>query len=192
MREQFTTFATTATTTLADGIETANVRALDAVVDANRRFVEFAVTTTDRIAEQIKFDLPFADRLPTLPTPAENGERYLDFVERAVAVNREFNERIVTMLKVDAPAAAERFAANASNVADAATDKVTETVNDAVAAVKAPAKTAATRTAPVRKAATKRAAATKTTAARKTTAAKKTAPARKTASKAASKAPAAT
>ena len=44
MRDQFTNFATTATTTLAESIDTANVRALDAVVDANRRFVEFAVS----------------------------------------------------------------------------------------------------------------------------------------------------
>ena len=101
MRDQFTNFTATAAATLAENLDTANERALDAVIDANRKLVEFAVTTADRVAEQISFELPFADRLPSLPTPAESGERYLDFVERAVAVNREFNDRIVAMLKSD-------------------------------------------------------------------------------------------
>ena len=101
MRDQFTNFTSTTAATLAENIDSANTRALDAVIDANRKLVEFAVTTADRVADQITFELPFADRLPSLPTPAESGERYLDFVERAVAVNREFNDRIVAMLKSD-------------------------------------------------------------------------------------------
>ncbi len=64
MRNEFTKFTTTAAATLAENIDTANERALEAVIDANRRFVEFAVTAADRVADQIPFELPFADRLP--------------------------------------------------------------------------------------------------------------------------------
>ncbi len=41
---------------------------LDAVLDTNRRIVEFAVTTADRINEQVRnqvsVELPFADSFP--------------------------------------------------------------------------------------------------------------------------------
>ena len=153
MRDQFTNFTGTAATTLAENLDTASERALDAVIEANRKLVEFAVTTADRVAEQISFELPFADRLPS---PAESGERYLEFVERAVAVNREFNDRIVAMLKDDAPAAA---------TAAASTVKATTT--------KAAAKTTAAKSTAARKVAAKTTAAKKTAA--KKTAAKKTA-----------------
>ena len=153
MRDQFTNFTGTAATTLAENLDTASERALDAVIEANRKLVEFAVTTADRVAEQISFELPFADRLPT---PAASGERYLEFVERAVAVNRDFNDRIVAMLKDDAPTAA---------TAAASTVKTTAT--------KVAAKTTAARKTAARKVAAKTTAAKKTAA--KKTAAKTTA-----------------
>ncbi len=126
MFEQITKFANEATSTIGDTVTeaidaindndvatrftTTSDQVLDAVLDANRRIVDAAVTTADRVAEQIRnqvdVDLPFADRLPT-PTVA--GERYLDFVERAVSLNRDMNQRVVEMIKVDnakkAPAA---------------------------------------------------------------------------------------
>jgi DNA-binding protein HU-beta len=180
MRDQFTKlneFTTSATATVAENIDRANERALDALVDANRRLVEFAVTTADRLSEQISVELPFTDRFPT---PAESGERYLDFVERAVAVNREFNDRIVTMLKADAPAAADRFVATATRVADAATDKTVETVADAATAAKTTATKTPARKTPARKTTARKTTATKTPA--RKTPARKT-PARKTTAK---------
>ena len=94
-------FDTEALAALADKVEAANERLLDFVVDANRRLADLAVTSADRAAEVLPVALPFADRLPT---PAESAARYLDFVERAAAVNREFNQRVLALLTVDAPA----------------------------------------------------------------------------------------
>ena len=80
----------------ADGVAEANDRVLDTVVDTNRRVVDIAVSTADRVSAQLPSDFSFAQQLPT---PAEAGDRYLDFVERAVALNRELNERVVEMLR---------------------------------------------------------------------------------------------
>lgn len=96
--ETFNENVTTPATETAD-------RVLDAVLDANRRAVDFAVTTADRVQEYTG-DLPMADRLPT---PAETGERYLDFVERAVQMNRDFNQRVASM--IETPAVAPKPAA---------------------------------------------------------------------------------
>ena len=115
MFEQITKFANEATTSINDSVTdaindnniaerftTTSDRVLDAVLDTNRRIVDAAVTTADRVAEQFRsqvtVELPFADRLPT-PTVA--GERYLDFVERAVSLNRDMNQRVVDMIKAD-------------------------------------------------------------------------------------------
>ena len=85
--------------------ETAD-RVLDAVLDANRRVVDFAVTTADRVQEYAP-ELPMSDRVPT---PSEAGERYLEFVERAVEMNRDFNQRVASM--IETPAVAPKPAAN--------------------------------------------------------------------------------
>ncbi|HSM65854.1 MAG TPA: hypothetical protein VK860_06090, partial [Ilumatobacteraceae bacterium] len=79
-----------------DGFTTTSDKVLDAVLDTNRRVVDVAVSAADRVNERV--ELPFADRLPT-PTVA--GERYLDFVERAVSLNREMNQRVVELLGAD-------------------------------------------------------------------------------------------
>ena len=151
---------------ITDSVEAANERVLAYVVDANRRLADFAVTSADRVAESLPVGVPFADKLPT---PTESAERYLDFVERAVAVNREFNQRVLARLTVEAPA-----------VVEAVTEDVTETVAETVTAATAPAKKV-----PAKKAAVKKATATKATTkkapARK--AATKKAPARKAAAK---------
>ena len=131
MFEQITKFANEATTTIndsvtdaindnniADRFTTTSDRVLDAVLDTNRRIVDAAVTTADRVAEQFRsqvtVELPFADRLPT-PTVA--GERYLDFVERAVSLNRDMNQRVVDMIKADnaKKASAKKTVANKSS-----------------------------------------------------------------------------
>ena len=158
MFEQITKFANETTDTVNEAMKDNNIserfattsdQVLDAVLDANRRIVDIAVTTADRVAEQINVELPFADRFPT-PTVA--GERYLDFVERAVSLNRDMNQRVADMIKVD--------------TARAASDKVVTTPR--TAAKKAPAKRTSTR----KTAAKKRPAAKKTAA---KTAAKKAA-----------------
>jgi hypothetical protein len=169
MREQFTHFTTTAAATLAENLDAANERALEAVVDANRKLVEFAVTTADRVAERIPFELPFADRLPARPSPAETGERYLDFVERAVVVNREFNDRIVSMLKSDT-VTVDTIVAKIAKTADETADQV----SNAASTAKTTAKTTTKRTA--KKAAGRSAGAATATKRTAKTSAKKSAP----------------
>lgn len=166
MFEQITKFANEATTTVTDAISGNNIgerftttsdQVLDAVLDTNRRIVDAAVTTADRVAEQIKVELPFADRFPT-PTVA--GERYLDFVERAVSLNRDMNQRVVDMIKADnAKAASDKVVATAKNVADTATKNVAGTAK--TVAKKRPAKKTVAKKTPAKKRPAKKAAASK-------------------------------
>ena len=130
MFEQITKFANEATTSVTDAINDSNIterftttsdQVLDTVLDTNRRIVDFAVTTADRVTDQIKVELPFAD---SFPTPTVAGERYLEFVERAVSINREMNQRIVEMIKADnAKAASDKVVATATTVAKKAPAK---------------------------------------------------------------------
>jgi 2-hydroxychromene-2-carboxylate isomerase len=162
MFEQITKFANettdTLTSTVTDAMNDNNIskrftttsdQVLDAVLDANRRIVDLAVTTADRVSEQLNVELPFADRFPT-PTVA--GERYLEFVERAVSLNRDMNQRVAEMITVDN--------------AKAAADKVVTTTK--TAATSTPAKKAPAKKAPVKKAPARKTAAKKRPAARKT------------------------
>ena len=143
--DQITKFANTTSTNVNDSIRenltSTSDQVLDVVLDTNRRMVDLAVSTVDRITAQIDVELPFADRLPT---PSAAGERYLDFVEQAVSLNREMTQRVVEMLE-----AAERRAV------------------DATAEQAAAAKTAAKKPM-ARKATTKKAAAKKSTARKST------------------------
>lgn len=117
MRDQFQNFTTTA----IDNYTETNDRVLDAIVDANRKVVDSAVKAADQLREQLDQienlpEMPFADRLPT---PAEAGARYIDFVERAADLNREFAHRVADALRVEetvasAPEAAEKPAAKKS------------------------------------------------------------------------------
>jgi hypothetical protein len=95
---KITKFATEASTTINENAVATSDQILDAILDANRRIVDAAVTAADRIGEQVKVELPFADRFPT---PSATGERYLEFVERAVSINREMNHRVIEMIKAD-------------------------------------------------------------------------------------------
>jgi hypothetical protein len=182
MFEQITKFANEATDTVSNTISdtindtriserftTTSDQVLDAVLDANRRIVDVAVTTADRLAEQLKVELPFNDRIPT-PTVA--GERYLEFVERAVSMNREMNQRVAEMITADnAKSASDKVVGAAKNVADTATRTVTDTAK--TVAKQAPAKRTTAKKATARKATARKATAKKTAA--KKTAAKKTA-----------------
>ena len=132
-------------TNVSERFTTTSDQVLDAVLDANRRIVDMAVTTADRVAEQFKIELPLTDRLPT---PAEAGERYLEFVERAVSLNRDMNQRVAEMITADnAKAASDKVVGAAKNVADTATKTVTK---------KAPARKTVAKKAPAKKAAAKR------------------------------------
>jgi len=154
-------------TNVSERFTTTSDQVLDAVLDANRRIVDMAVTTADRVAEQFKIELPLTDRLPT---PAEAGERYLDFVERAVSLNRDMNQRVAEMITADnAKAASDKVVGAAKNVADTATKTVTKKAPAKKAAAKRPARKAAAKR-PAKKAAAKRPA--KKTVAKKAAASK--------------------
>jgi hypothetical protein len=118
MRQQFITKYNEQVDTATANYTSTNDKVLDAVVDANRRAVDFAVKTVDAITNAVEVpdlpampkmpvELPFADRfelpeLPEFPTPAETGKRYISFVERAADLNRDLSERVIDMLKVEA------------------------------------------------------------------------------------------
>ena len=131
-------------TDLSKRFITTSDQVLDAVLDANRRIVDMAVTTADRVSEQLKIELPFADRLPTASVA---GERYLDFVERAVSLNRDMNQRVAEMI-----------------TADNAKKTVTKAPARKVAAKKTTARKTTARKAPARKTTAKKAAAKKVSA----------------------------
>jgi hypothetical protein len=97
-------------TKINDQLETAtanytstNDKVLDAVLDANRKAVDFALKTVDAITKAVDVpampELPFAGRFE-LPTAAEAGKRYISFVERAADLNRDLNGRVIDMLKI--------------------------------------------------------------------------------------------
>ncbi len=100
--QQFATRFGDVTKTVADGYGQTSDRVLDFVVDANRKVVEAAVSSADQVVEQLP-EVPWADRLPT---PAEAGDRYLEFVDQVVSVNRDFNHRMVRLLEEDIAARA--------------------------------------------------------------------------------------
>ncbi len=90
----------------------ANERVLDTVVSVNRRLVDTAVRVNKNITDRApKMDLPMADKFPT---PAETGARYIDFVERAVSVNRDFTAKVVAQLPTGVAATAKTKATKAA------------------------------------------------------------------------------
>jgi len=111
MRNEFITKFNEQLDTATANYTSTNDRVLDAVIDANRKAVDFAVKTVDSLPAMptmpqlpaVPVELPFADRfeLPELPTAAEAGKRYISFVERAADLNRDLNERVIDMLKVE-------------------------------------------------------------------------------------------
>ena len=83
--------------TAASNYTDTNNRVLDTVVDVNRKVVDFAVKTATSVTDAV--EAPFADRIPT---PADAGKAYIDFVERAADMNRDFSKRVVAMLPAEA------------------------------------------------------------------------------------------
>ena len=99
MRDQFEQFTKTAVGNYTD----ANDRVVEVVVDANRKVVEIAVRAADQLIEQLEQfenlpEMPFADKVPT---PSEAGARYLEWVERAADLNRDFAQRVAATLQGD-------------------------------------------------------------------------------------------
>ena len=111
MQNQFITKFNEQLDTATANYTSTNDKVLDAVVDANRKAVDFAVKTVDAITKAVEVpdmpkmpvELPFADRfeLPEFPTATEAGKRYISFVERAADLNRDLSERVIDMLKVE-------------------------------------------------------------------------------------------
>lgn len=111
-------------TQITDNIDTAsktfvdaNTRVLDTVVSVNRRIVDTAVEIAERAP---KVELPMADKLPT---PAETGARYIDFVERAVSVNRDFTAKVVAQLPTGTAAPAKAKATTKARAKKATASK---------------------------------------------------------------------
>jgi len=92
----------------ATAVVDANERVIDSVVDFNRRVVDGAVRTADRLPT---VDLPLADRMMT---PEEAGDRYIDFVEQAASMNRDFTARVVHMLPTGVATVAKTKATKAA------------------------------------------------------------------------------
>lgn len=175
MRDQINDFTSTA----AENFTTTSDRVLDAILDGNRQAVDTVVKTADQVIEQLP-EMPWAD---DLPTPTAVGTSYLDFVERAVEANRDFNLRVAEMLTTDPTVAVKDAGDKATKAAKDASDKATQAAKDAgdrVTKVVKDASTTVTSTvkpaaAPApKKAAPKKAAAKKSTA--KKAAAKKSTP----------------
>jgi hypothetical protein len=140
MRDQIQQFTKNAT----DNYTETNDRVLDAVVDTNRRVVDFAVKTADQMVDRLDQveqlpELNFADKVPT---PAETGARYLEFVERAVELNREYTQRVVDGIL------------EGETVAPVAEKPVAKKAPAKKAAKKTPARKPAAKKAPAAKAAT--------------------------------------
>ena len=139
MRDQLVKFTKTATENYTE----ASDKMLDAVVENNKKAVDFMVKSADQFAEQLPefpVELSWADQVPT---PAELGDRYIDFVERAVELNREFTDRLISSLQLE----------DVEVVESAPTKKAP--------AKKAPAKKRTTKKAAAKKSTTKKAAASK-------------------------------
>ncbi|MDG1187941.1 MAG: hypothetical protein P8M10_04505 [Ilumatobacter sp.] len=81
-----------------------NDRMLDAIVDTNRKAVDFVVKTADQAPHiGLTFEVPMVDRVE-FPTPADAGKRYLDAIERLAEINRDVSERMVSSFPADKPA----------------------------------------------------------------------------------------
>ena len=80
-----------------------NDRMLDAIVDTNRKAVDFVVKTADQAPHiGLTFEVPMVDRVE-FPTPADAGKRYLDAIERLAEINRDVSERMVSSFPADKP-----------------------------------------------------------------------------------------
>ena len=180
MRNQINEFTSTA----VENFTTTSDRVLDAILDGNHKAVDVWVKTADQVVEQLP-EMPWAE---SVPTPAEAGTSYLDFVERAVEANRDFNRRVAEMLSADPVVAAKDAQENVTKVvkdaqgtatkaAKDAQDRVTNAMKDAqeritatVQPAPAPNKTVAKKATTAKKTVAKKATAKKTVAKKTATA----------------------
>jgi hypothetical protein len=147
MRNQIITKINGQLETATTNYTSTNDKVLDAVIDANRKAVDFAVKTVDAITKAVEVpampELPFAGRfeLPEFPTAAEAGKRYISFVERAADMNRDLNGRVIDMLKIEEAKPAKKTAAKKPAAKKPAAKKApaAATKTPAAAATKAPA-----------------------------------------------------
>ena len=108
-----------------------NDRVLDTVVTVNKRIVDTVVELNDRIVDaapsfELPVEVPFADRLGDrfeVPTAAEAGKQYLDFVQRAADMNRDFTARLVGQLPTGVATSAKATATKAAKPAKRASKK---------------------------------------------------------------------
>jgi predicted nucleic-acid-binding protein len=142
MRDQIQKFTKDAT----DNYIETNDRILEVVVETNRKVVDFAVKTADQVTDRIDQidDMPEFKFAEKVPTPAETGDRYLEFVERAVELNREYTQRVVERLLDETVApVAEKPAVKKAPAKKAAKKAAKKPAAKKPAAKKAPAKKAA-------------------------------------------------
>ena len=111
----------------AENFTTTSDRVLDAILDGNRQVVESVVKTADDVTERLP-EMPWAERVPT---PEEAGKNYMDFVERAVQANRDFNHRVAEMITADPAEAVKDAQERASKVAKDTQEQVSKTARDA-------------------------------------------------------------
>lgn len=122
---------------LADGYATTSTAVLDAVVETNRRIVELIVAQADKVRETVGERITLDDRVADfLPSPTEAGTRYLEFVEKATGINREFNDRVVEMLRTDVPEAVDAASSAVADVTDTASKAMTDATDAASKAAK--------------------------------------------------------
>jgi hypothetical protein len=145
MRNQIITKINGQLETATTNYPSTNDKVLDAVIDANRKAVDFAVKTVDAITKAVEVpampELPFAGRfeLPEFPTAAEAGKRYISFVERAADMNRDLNGRVIDMLKIEEAKPAKKPVAKKPVAKKPAAKKPAAKKGPAAAATKTPA-----------------------------------------------------
>mgnify|MGYP001822399089 CR=1 FL=1 len=107
-------------TNVAESFTNTSDRVLDAVLDGNRRVVDTVVKTADDVNERLP-EMPWAERLPTA---GEAGENYMEFVERAVEANRDFNHRVAKMITAESIEEARGYMDDAAKDVQDRTSKV--------------------------------------------------------------------
>ena len=115
-------------TNVAESFTNTSDRVLDAVLDGNRRVVDTVVKTADDVNERLP-EIPWAERFPTA---GEAGENYMEFVERAVEANRDFNHRVAKMITAESIEEARGYMDDAAKDVQDRTSKVVKDAREQV------------------------------------------------------------
>jgi len=110
-------------TNVAENFTNTSDRVLDAILDGNRQVVDTVVKTADEVNERLP-EMPWVE---SFPTPEEAGKNYMDFVERAVETNRDFNHRVAQMITAES---LEDARGQVEKAAKDTQDRTTKTVKD--------------------------------------------------------------